>query len=261
MPDPLEEIEFLARSGNRIELLDTLAERAYSRRELGEAVAASQPTIGRVLNDLSDRGWVTYDGERYAATPTGRLVAAGITDLRERLAAESRLREIAGLLPAVDVDLRAFGDATITTPSSTRPGAPIQRMLELLGATDRVWLLSHSFNRQKLELLHERTVDGTLTTEGVFAADAVEAVASDPALRGKLRAVLRADAAEIRTVEGDVPVALEVTDDRTHLLLRDGEGVVRASMDTDDPTVRDWATGLHAEYWERASPVEPGELE
>lgn len=257
MSDPLEEITFLARSANRVELMQTLSEDAYTRRELGDAVAASQPTIGRVLNDLRDRNWVASDGERYRATATGELVADGITDLRDRLATETRLREVVEYLPtdAIDLDLRAFADATITTPTGTRPNAPIERMVELLSGADHALLLSHSFNRQKLDCLHDRVVDGSLTVEGVFAADAIDAVRDDPVLGERLRAVVAADGVDIRVTEEPVPVAVEVTDGRTHLLLRDDEGVVRASMDTDDAAVHSWADDRHEAFYADASPL------
>ena len=257
MADPLEEIAFLARSENRIEVLRTLADDAYTRRELGDAVDASQPTIGRVLNDLREREWVAYDGERYRATATGELVADGITDLRARLETETRLREIIAYLPtdAIDVDLRAFADATITTPTGTRPNAPIERMVELLAGASHAHLLSHSFNRQKLDCLHDRCVDGSLTIAGVFARDAIAAVREDPVLAERLREVVAADGVDIRVTDRAVPVAVEVTDDRTHLLLRDDEGVVRASMDTDDDAVRAWALDTHDSFFADADPL------
>jgi predicted transcriptional regulator len=261
MAAPLEEIEFLARSANRIEVLATLADGAYSRRELGEAVDASQPTLGRVLNDLSDRTWIRYDGERYRATATGRLVAAGITDLRERLETETRLREVAAWLPDdLEVDLRHFRDATITTPTAARPNAPIRRMLELLRSTDRALLCSHSFNEQKLRLLRERVTNGEMTAKGVFTADAIDALVDVPDLRRELRALVDAPDAEIRVTTEDVPLAVEITADRSHLLLRDDEGLVRASVDTGDASVREWATALHERYWVGAEPVDETRL-
>jgi predicted transcriptional regulator len=166
MSDPLEEVGFLARSANRIELLDHLAGGAYTRRELGDRLEASQPTIGRILNDLADRNWITYDGERYRATGTGELVAAGITDLRERMETEARLREVVPWLPEIEVDLRAFADATVTVPSGARPNAPVRRLVSLLEGTDRVRLLSHAFNEAKLDLLAERCADGLPPSSG-----------------------------------------------------------------------------------------------
>lgn len=262
MADALEEIEFLARSANRIEVLAALADGAYTRRELGEAVDASQPTLGRVLNDLTERTWIRYDGERYRATPTGRLVAAGITDLQDRLETEVRLREVAEWLPDdLDLDLRHLRDATITTPTGARPNAPIRRMLELLRGTDRARLLSHSFNEQKLRLLRERAAAGEMTVRGVFAADAIEALTEVPELRDELRQLVAADDAEIRVAGEPVPLAVEITAARTHLLLRDEEGLVRASVDSDDEAVRAWATSLHERYWTTGEPVDATRLD
>jgi len=261
--DPLAEIEFLARSPNRIAVLAALVEEPQDRQALAAGVDVSQPTLGRILRDLSERKWVEANDGEYSATATGELVATGITDLRERLAAESHLRDVVEWLPtdAIDVDLTHFADATITTPTQTRPNAPIRRMLDLLRETDRALLLSHAFNEQKLRLIHDRTVDGDLTTRGVFAADAIDALAGTPELRELLGDIVDTPGAEIRVSTEEIPVAVEVTDARTHLLLRNGEGIVRASLDTADPTVREWAEHLHAQYWESSTPVTAADLQ
>lgn len=262
MSDSLAEIEFLAGSAYRIEVLHALTEEPYTRRELGDVVDASQPTIGRVLRDLTERHWIVYGGDRYSATATGELVEAGITDLQDRLETETRLREVIPWLPteAIDVNLRAFSDATITTPSGTRPNAPIQRMVELLEDTDTALLLSHTFNRHKLDLLSERVADGSLTAKGVFSADAIDAIMETPELGQRLREINDADGAAIRVAGEEIPLAMEVTDDRTHLLLRDGDGIVRASLDTDDDRVKSWATALHERYWEQATPIDSADI-
>jgi len=254
-PDPLEEAAFLARSENRIEVLSALAARPLTRRELGGAVDASQPTLGRILNDLADRHWVEYDGERYRLTATGELVEAGITDLRERLQTEARLRDVVAYLPTgtFDFDLRHLTGATVTTPTATRPNAPVDRMLELLRGTGEARLLSYAFNGSKLDLLAERA--GEMRVRGVFTEAAIEAVTADPVLKTRLRTLLGGEDVEIRVTDDEVPTAVEVTDSRTHLLLRDDEGVVRAAVDTDDATVREWAAALHERYWTAAEPL------
>lgn len=260
--DPLEEIEFLARSANRIEVLAALVEESQTRQTLANSVGVSQPTLGRILRDLTERKWVATDGDQYWATATGKLVATGITDLRERLATEAKLRDVIEWIPteAVDVELHNFADAEITTPSQTRPNAPIKRMLELLGKTDHALLLSHAFNEQKLQLVRDRSVAGELTTRGVFGKDAIEAIEATADLRELLADIVASDAAEIRVVTEDIPVAVEVTDSRTHLLLRNDEGIVRASLDTDDETVRAWAESLHEKYWTIGTPLSADDI-
>lgn len=262
-PDPLAEIEFLARSQNRIEVLAALVETPHTRRDLAERLDVSQPTLGRILGDLAERNWVETERGRYRATPTGELVAAGITDLRERLETETRLREVVEWLPtdALGFDFRHLADAAITTPTRTRPNAPIQAMLDLLENADRALLLSYAFNEQKLDRIHDRAVGGELTTRGVFAEEAIDAVTATADLRRRLREVVAAESAEIRVTAAEVPLAMEVTDTRTHFLLRDEDGIVRASLDTGDEAVRAWAEGIHERYWTNATPLGPDDVD
>ena len=263
MNSALEEIEVLALSANRVAVLEHLADEPHTRRELAEATGASQPTLGRILRDFGDRHWVDHDGDAYVATATGGLVAEEFTDLRETVETERRLREVAEWLPTDEMgfDLRRLADARITLPSRTRPGAPVGRVLDLLRSADRVRIVSHAFNEASLDAVRERTVEGGGTFEGVFSPDALDALASDDALRGRLRDLLDSDRAEVRIHDGPIPLAVTVTDDVVHLLLRDDEGLLRAAVDTDDEAVLSWAAGVHERYWRGADPLDPDALE
>lgn len=256
--DLLGEVEFLARSPNRLAALRAVAEGPRTRGEVAVAIDASQPTLGRVLEDLTERGWVARDGDGYRLTASGRLVLDSFADLLDTISLERRLRDVVAYLPTDEFDfgLERFTGATVTTPTPTRPDAPVRRMTELLERADRVRVLSYALNEAKLDLMAER-VGGGLTVEGVFSRGAVEAVAADPMLADQLHALLSHDDAAIRVSDGEVPLALEITDDRVHLLCRDESGLVRAAVDTDDATVREWAVATHERYWERASPVDP----
>ena len=258
MEATLEEIEFLALSANRVTVLEALADGSHTRTELAEATGASQATLGRILRDFEERSWIQRDGSAYEATATGRLVASGVTDLREIIETERRLRDVVDYLPTdeLTVDLRRLSDATITTPSQTRPNAPLSRLLDLLEDAEEVRAVSHAFNEQTLTIVQERTASGTQTFEGVFSRGAIEAVADDAELRDRLESVLETETASIRVREDDVPLAVMALDDVVFLLLRDDEGVLRASIDTDDEAVRSWARETIAAYWSNAEPVD-----
>lgn len=263
MDDALAEIEFLALSANRVEVLELLAGEPRTRGDLAERTGASQPTLGRILRDFADRHWIVRDGNAYAATATGRLVAEEFTDLRETIETERRLRAVMEWLPTDEMgfDLRRLADARITVPSRTRPGAPVQRVLDLLGRSDRVRIVSYAFNEASLDAVRERVVEGEATFEGVFSPDALDALASDSALRDRLRELLASDAAEVRIHDGPIPLAVTVTDDVVHLLLRDDEGLLRAAVDTDDEAVLSWARETHERYWRDAAPLDPETLD
>ncbi|ELY47616.1 helix-turn-helix transcriptional regulator [Natronorubrum sulfidifaciens] len=257
MESELEEIEFLALSANRVDVLRLLAERAHTRNELASETGASQATLGRILGDFQERSWIRRTGSEYSATATGTLVASGFTELQEIIGTERRLRDVVDYLPAdaMAFDLKRLADATITTPSQTRPNAPLSRLLGLLEDATDVQTLSHAFNEQTITVVQERTTTGAQTFNGVFSRRAIEALAADPELRGRLETLLETDAASIRVQDGDVPLAVMLLDDVVYLLLRDDDGVLRASIDTDDETVRAWAQTTIDDYWADATPL------
>lgn len=258
MESTLEEIEFLALSANRVEVLERLADGRHTRSELAEATGASQATLGRILSDFEDRSWIRRDEDAYVATATGRLVAEGVTDLREILEAEMKLREVIDHLPthAMDVDLRRLADATITQPSQMRPNAPLSRLLELLREGEEVRTFSHAFNEQTLTVVGERTAAGDQRFRGVFSRRAIDALADEPGLRERLRSLVDSDRAELRVRDEGVPIAAMIVDDVVYLLLRDENGVLQASIDSDDPAVRSWAQDTYDHYWRTAEPLE-----
>jgi predicted transcriptional regulator len=263
MESALEEIEFLALSANRVEVLRLLAEGRHTRRDLAEVTGASQATLGRVLGDFEERSWVRKQDGGYVATATGRLVAAGFTDLVDILETEEQLRPIVDHLPTASLgfDVRHLADATVTTPSGTRPNAPVQRVVDLLGDADEVRAFSHAFNEQSLTAIQDRTSVGGQTFRGVFSRAAIEALAGDSALRERLLELIDTEGAEIRLCEDEIPLAVTVADDTVHLLVRDDNGVLQASVDTDVAAVTEWADETFEGYWAAAEPLDRSDFD
>ena len=262
MESALDAIEFLALSKNRVDVLRRLADRPHTRRELGDATGASQPTLGRILSDFEDRRWITREGSDYRATATGRLVASGFGELVDIMETEERLRPVVRWFPtdALTFDLRHLTEATITVPSQVRPNAPVKRVLELLRSADQVRIFSYAFNEQSLEVVEERTTAGDQRFRGVFASNAIDALADDSHLRRRLRALLESDGAEIRITDEEIPVAATVADGVVHLFLRDDGGILRASLDADEDAVRSWADESFERYWRAATPLDADDL-
>ncbi|MFB6108377.1 MAG: helix-turn-helix transcriptional regulator [Haloplanus sp.] len=254
----LEEIEFLALSANRVEVLERLAAEPRTRAELAAATGASQATLGRILRDFRERSWIEREGGAYVATATGHLVADGFGDLLDVFETEAKLRGVASYLPveALGFDLRRLADATVTVPTGPRPNAPVQRGLDILADAGEVRVFSHAFNEGSLDAIAERTADGETTFAGVFSRTAIDALADDAPLRRRLASLLDAEDAELRVYDDEIPLAVTVADDAVHLLVRDETGVLRASVDTDDPAVRAWARERFDAYWTAATPLD-----
>lgn len=262
MDSALEEIEFLALSPNRVRVLSLLAEGRRTRPELESTVGASQATLSRILGDFEDRSWVRQDGSEYVATATGCLVAEGFTDLLDILETESELRGLVRYLPthAMDFDLRHLADATITTPTQTRPNAPVKRLLDLVEDAEEVRAFSHAFNEQNLTVVQRRVDAEDLSFSGVFSKGAIEALAEDEGLRERLLALLSSPGTRIRVREEGIPLAVTIADGTVHTLLRDETGILQAAVDTDADAVRSWAVDTFDHYWRTATELTADEL-
>lgn len=262
MESALSEIEFLALSPNRVAVLRRLAQEPHTRPELARATGASQATLGRIIRDFQARSWIRRADGAYVTTATGNLVADGFLDLLEIMQTEGKLRDIVPYLPAdaLGFDLRRLDDATVTTPSRTKPNAPVQRVLDLLQDADAVRAFSHAFNEGSLRVVERRVTDGEMTFDGVFSQSAIDAVAHDAGLRRRLESLLDATGAALRVREAEIPLAVTVVDEVVHMLLRDDSGVLQASIDTDDDAVRTWADETFDRYWNAASPIDRDDL-
>lgn len=263
MEAPLEEIEFLARSTNRVEVLRLLADEPQTRRELATATGASQATLGRILEDFAERSWVQRDDRVYATTATGTLVADGIGDLVSVLETEAKLRDVVAYLPTdeLEFDLRRLADSTVTVPSRTHPSAPLQRVTEAMDAATTLRAFSHTLNEQSLVTAHNRVASGNQTFEAVLSTSAIEALSADDDLWRQLRSLTENDTAAIRVRRDTIPLAVTITDGTVYLLVRDEAGILRAAIHTDDPAVRDWAEATFTHYWETAEPFDPSAFE
>jgi predicted transcriptional regulator len=247
-------MEFLARSEYRGVVLDALTEDPLTRGELREVTGASQPTLGRVLDDLETRHWTDRDDQHYEITPVGRVVAKAFTTLYETLETEGKLREITPLLPLeiMDFPFTCLADATVTTPTRAAPTAPMDRNLDLLSRATHVHSVSYSFVDQALQVLLEGISEGTQSFEGVITQYPIEGVAS-----ADVQTVLTAEDGQLY-VHGDVPpkLGMAVMDRSVTFLVRDEQAVLRAAIETEDETVRTWAEETFDRYKREADPVE-----
>lgn len=256
--DPLEEVEFLARSENRVELLGLLAAGRHDRAELADRTDVSQATLGRILEDFGERSWVRHEGDGYVATATGRLVAEGIGELLETLSAEQSLREVVRYLPthAMEFDLRRLADAEVTEPTRTRPSAPLQSVLELMGSATDLRAFSHTFNERSLATVHERVTDGEQTFSGVFPRQAYVSLAADDDSWERILDLVDAPDARLCVREEGIPLAVTLSVARVNMLVRDEAGLLQATVETTDEAVLSWARENFDHYRRTAATVD-----
>ena len=259
MDAALSELEFLARSENRVRVLQLLAAESHRRGELGEKTGASQATLGRILEDFRARSWVRREADGYVATATGQLLAEGLAELLTTVETERKFRDIVPYLPtsAQGFDLTQFADATVTVPTQTRPTAPLQRVLERMRSAETLRAVSHTLNERSLSVITDRVTAGEQRFEGVFTEAAIETLAADETSWAALTDLAASDSAQLWVQSADVPLAATVSDGTVTLLVRDDDGLVQAALETERPAVREWVTDTVARYRETATPFTP----
>ncbi|WP_114578417.1 winged helix-turn-helix domain-containing protein [Saliphagus sp. LR7] len=265
MDPPIEEIEFIASSKHRVEVLDILAESGWDRADLQSMTGAHASTIGRVLGDFEERRWLERSGPTYELTPLGAFVAERFADLRGAMETEGRLRDVWRWLPremeGFSVDL--FADAVVAYPGPGYPYEPVERVVQLVEESDAMWGLGATmFKAVANEAFCRAALDG-MDVEYVYSPAVLAATVgwnSDLFEEAAARdhcTVLVHDALPDRTRCG-----IDIFDDRVGICCHDAETrALRAWIDTDAPEAREWAQSIFERYRREARPIDQAALD
>lgn len=249
---------FLAGSPDRRRLLERLAADPGSPAELAEALSAARRSVQRNLAEFADRGWAEKVDGAYRLTVAGELVAdehARYLDALDRVEAfEAFYRH----LPDRDraPDPRRLADADLTVASAADPQAPLHRYVEAVRAfdTDRVRMVAPVLSRLFHETHAELAFDG-VRTELVMSAETVERARElNPA---EFAVVTSVGVLDLYRHPGPVEVGLTLADDRLVACAYDGDGRLRACVESDDPGLLRWGADLFERYRDAAERVDP----
>ena len=266
---PLDDVEFLARSSHRVEVLRTLASGPRTRPNLNGETGISQPTLGRVLGAFEDRNWVERRGQEYALTPFGDLVKEAFEDLLDTVGTVQRFGDLNELLPTeeMDFDLREFADATVITPGDGDAFRHVTRIEELFYGADELRLLSPTIAPGSTEDRRVRLaefLESDRVNEGIVSTHALEQEPLfDPAneeLLGSIREALELDRTRFYVYDGPIPIMLMVADGTTVLAPTDDRGLPAAVIETENETVRAWVESKLDEYRARSMEVTAEDL-
>lgn len=256
--EAVEDLAYLFRSRNRIQLLQRLAERSTSRRALGEVTGASRTTLGRILAEFEDRGWVerTTDGD-FVATTTGKHVAGEVAPPVDSMVAIRQLGEAVTVLPTDEesIGLSHFSDATVIRPAPNAPPEVGGSHVDLLMDADQVYTLTYiGPPRRVREVAYERVADGQLGATHVLAGGLAEYLRGGEERARHWRKYLEAGARAYEYA-GHVPCHLFVADETVHIGKpeTDPSGLF---VETTDEVVRDWAVDLIETYRAEAEPLQ-----
>ena len=260
MDATLDDIQFLANSANRIQVLDALTSGTASRRELQDETGVPRSTAARILDDAEARGWVRSVGSRYRITSLGEAM---VTEFRQHLAATEGIHHLGPAIdwlpePAWDLDFRCFREAEVTKPTGANPTAHFDRAMEYFQGSDSYRGLTQNSLPEHMKVLHGRVVEGQFDFEGVVEASFIEFLSDDPE-----RVDLWQDIADrMWLYNGHVPLNMHIVDG-TVLLWLCGENqagddvLVKGLLESTHADVVSWAESLYEEYRADAESLEP----
>lgn len=258
MESPLERIAFLARSENRLQILQTLADEERTRQELREKLAISRTTLARILNEFETRGLIERTEQRYRPTPAADSILAKFLPLLETVEGIQNLGNAIDWLPppARSLEFRHFRDAEITTSTAENPAEPFDRGVELIRAADEYRGLTSTAIPRYVKVLRDEEFQDV---EGVIEARFIETLRKDPK-----RAAPWYDLIETTWIyDGRVPINMHIVDETVLIWLGEARGNevdVRGLLETKNETVVSWANSFYNDYRSESRPLDPGIL-
>lgn len=255
MNSALDDVAFLALSENRIALLARLSDaQTHTRDELMDATDVSRPTLGRILDDLEERAWITQYGQNARITSLGSWVHEEFTGLLEIMDTARQLRAVEQWLSTdtLAFELSCLTDATVTLPSKNNPLAPMHRASELDRTARQSRVLTHALPAPCLNAHWEAITTGTHHFEAVVTPGVV-ATMTKPAHRSQFTDILTADQASVFVADESIPDIVGINDGVVYFGVDDDKGAPLALIETDDETVRTWAAETFESYQEDTS--------
>lgn len=259
MVDAFEAVSFLTRSENRVEVLECLAGGAYTERELVAETGVTDVTMGRVLEDFTERGWVIETDDGYTTTRLGDLLAEDYARFRESMDLACRLGPVRELLPldAMEFDLRHLTDGLVSDPDTIDSVRAVDRRTQLLRRSDRVVGTGtvHDATTLVAEPFREAVVKEGLAFEVVVSGAYYERARSRAEMREPLRDILRAGGEMYLAGEEMFPASVALFDDLATITGYDDSGDIAVGIESRADPVREWVRGTYEGYRGTATPL------
>ncbi|RRJ33416.1 helix-turn-helix transcriptional regulator [Halocatena pleomorpha] len=239
---------------NRITLLRELDGEPQDTDELCAVLAVSESTIKRAVYDLEAVGYIEQCEEGYLTTLTGRLALTVYDRFERRMAC---IQEAIELLSVLDADAplvpAVVSDAEIVHATDDRSHSA--RIKRLLDGARCVRSAPSTMSEQYLDLLYERTMDGTELSL-VLSSSLVERLIADQ--NDRLAEILSSDQIALGQSDTAPPFGVTIveSDEKSVVELRIyGSDGVHGSIINDTPEAIAWAMDYYEEMWYESLPI------
>lgn len=259
----LGDIEYLSRSEHRVTILDALCEAPRSRDELRELSEASSSTVGRVLEALEQRQWVSHTGGRYEATQLGSHVNEGFQTLISGMTVERQLRSLWPSLPrklCEDLPLNIIESGRVTVADTDAPYRPVNRFVELLDRSNSLRFVGFDLGLVEpcFSALRGQIVGG-LQAEVIDPPEVVSYLIDT--YPDDCEAIFESGNIDLYVCDALPEYGIGIFDDCVMICVYDPDaGTIRGLVESDHEEVRYWAMERFNHFLELAQPFEALEM-
>lgn len=259
--DPLEDIAYLARSQNRVMMLEVLSSESLTRGHLIDRTSIASTTVGRILNELSDRGWVERTNVgTYTATPVGRQVIEEFMPLVDTISVIQSLGETVAWFQAADepLELQHLLDATVRRPVRTDPMAPMNAYMDDLRTANEFYCLVGVAPPENFEkAMRDGTVERGMRVEHVITESEFTYLLDYPDRLERWRDYIEAGA-NVYCHAGSVPCNFMIFDETVYIGNAQSEyGEPYTIIESTNSSVLNWAHRIIDDYREESRKLTP----
>jgi len=213
----------------------------------------------RTLNEFDDRFWIRKDGYQYVATRLGEAIASGMRDLIDRVETERSLRSVWGLIPDAisDLPVETWPELTITIADPDAPYRPVGRFKSLLQETTTVRFLHPEVGLMDLcfDLLYQLVAEGVDMTLIDRPECHAYFLSEYPNRSSEL---IQRDNFTVLEDDDFPPYGVCLHDECVTIsFYEEDSGTVHAIIDTEAPTVREWANAVYEAHRSSAHRLAP----
>lgn len=250
--DALEDLAYLARSRNRVRILNLLATEGLTRGELADQSSIASTTIGRILNELADREWVERTDEgRYTATPVGRQIIAEFMPVVDAMSVIQTLGDTVAWFQATDqpLGLQHLTDATVRLPVRADPMAPTNALMDDLRSANEFYCLVGVAPPENFEqVMRDGTVERGMYVEHVITDSEFNYLLDHPDRLKRWRDYIEAGA-KVYCHKGSVPCNLLIFDETLYIGKTQSEyGEPYTVIESTNSSVLKWAHRVIEDY-------------
>jgi predicted transcriptional regulator len=244
------EIEFLARSVNRLGILIQLAKTSQSRAALQAKLDIPQTTLRRNLVQLAEKQWIEERPSEnvYQILPPGEIIIKSFHELLQNVDTADSLASFIEYYPgSISLDTETLTNCKVTCCQEGNPYSPVMNFDTILKETDIFHVALPVINPAYADTIKNRILDDC-EQEIVIPTEVLEMLQSE--YSSVLTAFDETETAQLFVSEETPTLGIGLMDARVTVLTYGQNQQIHSLLkcDCDQQTIVDWAEQRYHSY-------------